>query len=607
MSFNRRDLLQGASAAAILPLVSTKAFGADVATSSAAPVLAKATEQLLTYYPEGAAGLGLDKDARASLKAKLSDRSPAGQQADAARARAMLAALRKIDTAALSPSDATNVGVVRTAYERAVEGYAFRYGDVATLTSGWRNSPYAVAQNVGAYLDIPQLLQVDHKIETTADAEAYLSRMNAFAGQLDGETERVKAAGGQGVILPDFALDQTLKQLAIARKGPVEGWDVVTSIAKRTAAMPGDFGTRAAKLANDRVAPALDRQIAALQALRPKATSDAGAWKLPQGDAYYAWALRAATTTSMTPDEIHKAGREQLAQLHARMDVILQKEGYTQGSVGARMMALAKDPKYLFPEGDPGRAEIMAYLRGKITDIRARMPQAFETLVPGFVEVTRIAPAAEPGAPGAYGGAGTIDGKEPGRFWINLGTTSRWTTYSLPDLAYHEAIPGHAWQGEYAFKQPLIRTLISFSAYSEGWGLYAEQLADELGVYDDFPAGRLGYLQSIAFRACRMVVDTGLHAKRWTREQGIQFFVEQNGSNPVEVRSEVDRYCTWPGQACGYKIGHTTINRLREKAKAALGEKFDFRKFNDAVVLGGNVPMNVLEANIDAYVAGRRG
>jgi uncharacterized protein (DUF885 family) len=245
----------------------------------------------------------------------------------------------------------------------------------------------------------------------------------------------------------------------------------------------------------------------------------------------------------------------------------------------------------------------MAYLRDKLKDIRARMPQAFETLVPGFVEVTRMSPAAEPGAPGAYGGAGSIDGKEPGRFWINLGNTSRWTRYSLPDLAYHEAIPGHAWQGEYTFKQPLIRTLMSFSAYSEGWGLYAEQLADELGVYDDFPAGRLGYLQSLAFRACRMVVDTGIHAKRWTRDEGIAFFVTENGSNPIEVRSEVERYCTWPGQACGYKLGHTRINQLRDKAKAALGPRYDFRKFNDAVVLGGNVPMTVLEGVIDRHIA----
>lgn len=606
MKLNRRDILQGAGAAAMLQAAPGTALAASGADASAEGALAATAEQIMERYPEAAAGLGIDKDKRAALKAKLSDRSAAGQAKDATLARATLARLQAIDPARLAADTATSVDVVKTAHERAVEGHAFPYGDVAVLTSGWRNSPYAVAQNVGAYLDIPQLLDVNHKIETRADAEAYLARMHAYADQLDGETDRVRAAGAIGVILPDFALDQTLKQLAIARSGPVEQWDVVTSLAKRTATMPGDFGRQAARLASERIAPALARQIAAFEALRPKATSDAGVWKLPQGDAYYAWALRAASTTTLTPDEVHEQGRAQLAELHARMDVILNAEGYTQGSVGARMTALAKDPRYGFKDGDPGRAEIIAYLKEKLTDIRARMPRAFETLVPGFVEVTRMSPAAEPGAPGAYGGAGTIDGKEPGRFWINLGTTSRWTRFSLPDLAYHEAIPGHAWQGEYSFKQPLIRTLISFSAYGEGWALYAEQIADELGVYDDFPAGRLGYLQSIAFRACRMVADTGIHAKRWTREQAIQFFVEANGSNPEEVRSEVERYCTWPGQACGYKIGHSTINRLRDKAKAALGERYDFRKFNDAVVLGGNVPMTVLERNIDAHIGARK-
>ncbi|OQW78827.1 MAG: twin-arginine translocation pathway signal [Proteobacteria bacterium ST_bin14] len=606
MSFNRRDLLQGSGAAAMAAMLPGTAFGATGADSAATALLEKTAETIFDDYPEAAAGLGLDKGKRAALKSRLSNRGPAGKADATHRARTVLAKLNKIDTATLSPAVRTNVEVVRTAYQRATEGYALPYGDVATLTSGWRNSPYAVAQNVGAYLDIPQLLNVDHRIDTPADADAYLARMIAYAGQIDGEAERVRAAGAMGVRLPDFALAQCLKQLEIARSGPVEQWSIVTSLAERTAKMPGDFAARAARIATDKIAPALAGQIAALEGQKAATTSDAGMWKLPQGDAYYAWALQAATTTTMTPDEVHAMGRDELARLHARMDVILKAEGYTQGSVGARMTALSKDPRYLFAEGDPGRAEIMAYLRDKLKDIRARMPQAFETLVPGFVEVTRMSPAAEPGAPGAYGGAGSIDGKEPGRFWINLGSTSRWTRYSLPDLAYHEAIPGHAWQGEYTFKQPLIRTLMSFNAYSEGWGLYAEQLADELGVYDDFPAGRLGYLQSLAFRACRMVVDTGIHAKRWTRDEGIAFFVTENGSNPLEVRSEVERYCTWPGQACGYKLGHSRINQLRDKAKAALGERYDFRKFNDAVVLGGNVPMTVLDGVIDRHIAARK-
>jgi uncharacterized protein (DUF885 family) len=248
----------------------------------------------------------------------------------------------------------------------------------------------------------------------------------------------------------------------------------------------------------------------------------------------------------------------------------------------------------------------MALLNGRVADIRTRMPRAFRTLVKGNVEVKRLPLAEEPGAPGAYGGAGSIDGTIPGRLWINLRTTDLWTRYSLPTLAYHESIPGHAWQGEYTHRMPTIRTLLAFNAYSEGWALYSEQLADELGVYDDDPVGRLGYLQSIAFRACRLVVDTGLHAKRWTREQAIAWFMEANGSGREEVTGEVDRYCSWPGQACGYKVGHSTINRLRDRAKTTLGPRYDLRDFDDAVVLGGNVPMTVLGTIIDRHVAGSK-
>jgi uncharacterized protein (DUF885 family) len=285
------------------------------------------------------------------------------------------------------------------------------------------------------------------------------------------------------------------------------------------------------------------------------------------------------------------------------MDPILRSLGYTKGSIGERMKALAKDPRYKFSEGDKGRAEIMAFIQERLAITRAQLPRAFRTLVRGNLEVKRLPPEEEPGAPGAYGGAGSIDGSIPGKFWINLRTTDLHSKYSLPDLSAHEAIPGHVWQGEYSNQLPLIRTLLAFNAYSEGWALYAEQLVDELGVYDDFPAGRLGYLQSIAFRACRLVVDSGIHAKRWTREQGVAYFVDVNGSNPEEVASEVDRYCSWPGQACGYKVGHSEINRQRDKAKAALGPRYDLRDFDDTVVKGGNVPLDVLAKNVDEYIA----
>jgi uncharacterized protein (DUF885 family) len=226
--------------------------------------------------------------------------------------------------------------------------------------------------------------------------------------------------------------------------------------------------------------------------------------------------------------------------------------------------------------------------------------------VPGRLVIKRVPVEIEAGAPGGYAGAGTIDGSVPGQYYINLRDTSELPKFTLPTLCYHEGIPGHIWQGEYSNRLPLIRSLLAFNAYSEGWALYAEQLAGELGVYDDDPLGQLGYLQSMNFRACRLVVDTGIHAMRWSRAQGVDFFVETNGDSADAIRSEVDRYCAWPGQACGYKIGHLEIVRLREKAKAALGARFDLRTFDDAVVKGGSVPMTLLEGVIDRYIAAGR-
>ena len=271
------------------------------------------------------------------------------------------------------------------------------------------------------------------------------------------------------------------------------------------------------------------------------------------------------------------------------------------------MQALSADDRYKFAPGDPGRAEIMAFINERIEWITSQMPRAFNTLVDPNLEVRRLPLAEEPGAPGAYGGAGSKDGTIPGRMWINLRTTDLHRKYDLADLTYHETIPGHVWEGEYSNRLPLIRSILAFNAFSEGWALYAEQLADELGAYDDFEVGRLGYLQSLAFRACRMVVDTGLHHKRWTREQARQFFVEENGSKYDEVVSEVDRYCSWPGQACGYKLGHSEIVRQRGLAQTQLGDAYDLKAFDDAVVLGGNAPLDVLGQNVARYISGAQG
>jgi len=603
--FTRREVLAALGSTAALPLMSGCRRGSPPAPresndTGALALLDSIADSLLRLSPEGATSLGIDTGARAALRSQLADRSEEGKQRLASQVRADLERVKAFNTDGLSHAMRTSIEVVRSAYATALDGFALPYGDITV--GGWRNTPYVVIQNVGAYLDTPRFLDSEHPIDTAADAEAYLARLQSYAKQLDGELGRMQAARGAGLVPPAFLIDKALAQMTLSAKNAREGGSVVESIQRRTKNIPGTWAERARTIASKEVAPALERQIAELQAQRAVATGDPGISARPHGEEFYRWALKASTTTNMSPDEVHEMGRSELQRLHAQMDAILKEIGYSQGSVGERMKALAKDPRYKFSEGDKGRAEILAFINSRLDWVRAQMPRAFNKVVNPNMEVKRLPPEEEPGAPGAYGGAGSIDGKIPGRFWINLRTTDLHSKYSLADLTFHESIPGHIWQGEYTHQMPTIRQVLAFNAYSEGWGLYAEQLADELGAYDQDHVGRLGYLQSIAFRACRLVVDTGIHAKKWTREQGVSFFVDVNGSNPEEVASEVDRYCSWPGQACGYKVGHSEINRQRDKAKAALGSKFDLKAFDDTVVLGGNVPLDVLAKNVDEYV-----
>ncbi|CAG0931149.1 hypothetical protein PLCT1_01651 [Planctomycetaceae bacterium] len=608
---SRREVVALLASTAALPLVAACAGDGGSTTSgrdeAALTLLNDCAEHLLALFPETATSLGIDTGARATLRSQLADRSEAGKQRIAAQVRTDLERVNAFDAAGLSHQTRTSLEVVKSAYATALEGFSLPYGDITV--GSWRNTPYVVIQNVGAYLDIPRFLDSDHRIENASDAEAYLTRLQSYARQLDGELGRIQAAREMGLVPPAFLLDKALGQLNLSIENARRGGSVVESIERRTGNIPGTWGDRARAIAAQEIAPALRRQSEELRAQRRVATDDPGIAARPQGAEFYRWALKASTTTSMTPDEIHEMGQAELRTLHGQMDTILREVGYTTGSVGERMKALAKDPRYQFAEGDAGRAEIMAFINERLAWIRAQMPRAFNTLVNPNMEVKRLPPEEEPGAPGAYGGAGSIDGTIPGRYWINLRTTDLHSKYSLADLTFHESIPGHIWEGEYSRSMPVIRTMLAFNAFSEGWALYAEQLADELGAYETDRVGRLGYLQSLAFRACRLVVDTGLHAKQWTREQGVRFFVDVNGSNPEEVASEVDRYCAWPGQACGYKVGHTEINRQREKAQAALGARYDLKAFNDTVVGGGNVPLDVLGRNVDEYIqaGGRQG
>jgi len=613
VAIGRREFLGTAAAAGLLAGCKvSKSPSAGQASGDLAQKLQGIAEEILAEYPQNATILGIANGKFAALNHQWQDQTPAGVAARRSNIAKRLEVLHGLDLADLSNPDKLNGAVAFQAHDVAKAGYDFPFGDPLVLdpNNGFRNTPYVVNQLGSSFTDMPDFLDSRHTISSADDALAFADRVDAYARNVDGETERLKHDRGIGVVAPDFTLDSTIKIISGgANETPANSAVLATFKKKMGEAKLTDVAlvNRVTQSIATKVIPALQRQVEELKQHRAVATSDAGVWHFKNGDAYYQWALKAGTTTTRSAQEIHQRGLEQVKEIQARMEGIMQKQGLTGGTVGERMGALGKDPKQLFPNTDAGRAQLLAYLNGRIADVRTRLPRAFATMVPGRLIIKRVPPSIEAGAPGGYAAAGSIDGKVPGQYYINLRDTSEWPKFSLPTLCYHEGIPGHVWQGDYANRMPLIRSMLAFNAYSEGWALYAEQLADELGVYADDPLGELGYLQSMGFRACRLVVDTGLHAMKWTRDQAIDWFVSTNGDPRASVTAEVDRYCVMPGQACGYKVGQLEIVRLRDKAKSALGQKFDLRRFDDAVVLGGSVPMTLLETVIDGFIAKAKG
>jgi uncharacterized protein (DUF885 family) len=612
MDISRRSLLQGAAATAVA--LGAPAFAKPVPGDGALDALFDTlSEQLLAGAPESATALGLDKGARAALKSKLADRSSDAIAQSHQFCSDWIAKLARVPAAHLSPQAALNRDVVTYALELGRDARVFDYGD-NTLSSAMSESasPYVVSQQGGDFTGVPEFLNSQHTIETKIDADAYLARLEAFAATLDQETARVKHDVAAGVTPPDFLLKTAIGQMTRFLALAPGDQRMVTSLTGRARAanIADDYAAPATKLVTEKVYPAVQRQLDALTAALAGATHDAGVWKLKDGEAYYAWALKVGTTTPQTAAQIHQTGLDQNAAIAARMDAILKKQGLSEGSVGVRMTALATDPRQNFPDDDAGREKYIAYLNELIAQTRTVMPRLSRLPLKAPVIVKRVPPDIQDGAGLGYMNTGSLDGKRPSTYYINLKTTANWPRFAAPTLTHHETIPGHAWQGAYLMETgrlPLIRILLSgFNAYVEGWALYAEQICDEIGLYADDPFGQLGYLQAQRFRAVRLVVDTGLHAMRWTREQAVQWAVEQTGRTEAAMTSEIDRYCASPGQACGYKVGHNEILRLRTKAQKALGHRFDLRDFDDWVVEAGAVPLTVLDKVIAGHIAAKR-
>lgn len=551
----------------------------------------------LDKAPTFATNLGLDTGARAALRGQLSEASLEEVRADRDRAVARDSQLTAFNRDSLSADGQLNYDIAAFRWSVSAQGAQFNYG------SGiGRPAPYVVSQLGGAYYSVPDFLANQHPIRTAEDAEAYLSRLDAFGRNLEQEAERIRHDASVGVIPPDFALDKAISNIEALRATPVAESGMVHSLTRRASeAGLGDYEARAAAIVSGRIANGLDRQLAALREIRPQAVHDAGCWRLPDGEAYYNWGIRSNTTTTMTGEEIHRVGLEQVADLQSRIDVLLRAQGMTQGTVGDRINAMNRDPARSFPNTDEGRTELLAWLNQLMAELQPHLPRVFNRIPTAPVEIRRVPPAIEAGAPGGYYQAASLDGSRPGAYYINLGNTADWPRHNLPTLTYHEASPGHHFQISLAREAgdlPLYRRTTGFSAFSEGWALYSERVADELGVYEDNPFGRIGYLQAYLFRAVRLVVDSGMHHHRWSREQAIRYMVENSARPEGSAIREIERYSVWPGQACAYKIGQTVIANLRDETERRQGAAFDIKAFHDTVLLGGAMPLSVLERRV---------
>ena len=597
MSLNRRHLLLTASAATFLPLAA-RANAGDPKLNALFDVFMK---EQMARSPELVTSLGLDTGEMAGSKSKLSDVSLAAVAKDKRDNLDRLGRLKAMDPAALSASDRVNYATVAYTMEVQAEGdRQFDYG------GGGSGAPYVLTQLTGAYCQVPDFLDSQHSIATKADAEAYLSRLAAFAVQMDQEIEQVRHDAELGVIPPDFIIDKTLFQMTALHDTPPEKAVLVQSLVKRAhdKGLDGDYGARATKIYVEKVVPALGRQIDLIRSLRGRAVHDAGVWRLPKGEAYYAVSLKAATTTDMAPAQVHQTGLDLVTSLSARIDTLLKSRGMADGTVGQRLRALYDDPQYRYPNTDEGKVKLIADLNVRVKAVQAKLPAYFKTLPKSPVEIRRVPVYTEAGAPGGYYQTPSLDGSRPGVYYINLRDTAEVPAWTLGTLTFHESIPGHHLQLSLQQEAdlPLIRKVIGFSSYSEGWALYAEQLAaEDMDMYADDPLGRVGYLHDAMFRAVRLVVDSGMHSMRWSREQAVKYYTENLGDPEASAVTEVERYCVWPGQACSYMVGKLTWLRLRERAKASLGAKFDIREFHDAGLLPGGTPLAVLDGVIAGY------
>jgi len=603
---DRRTFIASSGAAALAATLPAAALAQPRAGSGDASLNAlfeRIHQQDVQRSPELATRLGLDKGANSGLKSRLNPRTLAERNRVLAQTRQVLADLAAVDRGTLSPAAKLNLEVVT---------YSLTNQTIAPRRFGLDSAirPYRIFQQGGAYFSVPDFLNTAHTIASKDDAEAYLSRLEGFAVALDQDSAMQRIEAARGYVAPAWSLDLTLGQMAKLREQKAGDSSIVQSLVRRAKAkdIDGRWERRASKIVEEQVYPALDRQMALVRELKPLSQAGDGIWRVPHGDEIYAVALEQATTTRFSPAEVHRLGLEQVAQISAQLDKILKSQGFTRGSVGERLAALNVAPSQVYPNTDEGRAQLIASLNESAKAMDARLPAAFATLPKAPLEIRRVPPEIQDGASNGYYNRASLDGSRPAIYFINLKDTGDWPKYSLPALTYHEGTPGHHLQISLSQESkdiPTLRKVGGFSAYSEGWALYAEQLAEELGAYAT-PLERAGYLQSFLFRAARLVVDTGLHSQKWSREKATDYLVATTGFARPRSQREVERYCTQAGQACSYKVGHMAWTRARDEARRTLGRRFDLKQFHE-ILKDGAMPLVILERRIRERAAAARG
>jgi uncharacterized protein (DUF885 family) len=517
--------------------------------------------------------------------------------------------VRAFDRATLDRQDQLTYDILLDFWETAL---SFKRFD-------WLSSEglYPIAPMWGTQVGLITFLETQHVVSNDKLARNYVKRLEAAGDKLDAVTGEMLRQAKVGVVLPISLLEKAESGISDTVSPSPQDNPLVTTFVERMKSAKGVDATEQSELTRaaseaveHRIYPAYARMTAALESQRPAASQQAaGVGRLPDGAAYYAAALRQMTTTDYTPEQVHALGLTEVARVSAEMDTLLKSQGLGSGTVAERVQALHKDPRFLLPNTEQGRQQLLARYQQILDEVNARMPEYFRTVPSGKLLVQRVPIAAEKGSAGAYYQSAAMDGSRPGTFFANLRDVSETATWTMKTLAYHEGIPGHHFQISIAMdlkNLPLIRQEPIYSAYAEGWALYAERFAAEIGMYKDDPFGDVGRLEAELFRAARLVVDTGLHAKGWSREQAISYMVTTTGMNESEVITEVERYMGLPGQACAYKVGQLKILELRERARLALGPKFNLKEFHAVVLENGAVPLTVLEKLVDEWIARTR-